>query len=153
MRTIIAIPPLARMSGGVAVLYQLADRLHELGKEVVFTGVDTAPGLRERAAAGDRVIPWQCLADADGDSALCAHDLFLIPEGWPNMAAPPLRIGARLLVYVQNWAFLFSGLPAGISWENLPASFLAVSHPVAYFMTNVAQLPLCGIVRPVCDAS
>jgi len=69
------------------------------------------------------------------------------------MAAPPLRIGARLLVYVQNWAFLFSGLPAGISWENLPASFLAVSHPVAHFITNVAQLPLCGIVRPVCDAS
>lgn len=153
MRTIIAIPPLARMSGGIAVMYQLADRLRELGKEVVLTGMDTGPGLRERAEAGDSVVPWQALSRARDKAVLSAQDIFLIPEGWPNMAAPALNVGARLLVYVQNWAYLFSGLPTGISWESLPVSFLAVSQPVAQYVSNVAQLPLCGIVRPMCDAS
>lgn len=65
---------------------------------------------------------------------LTPRDLWLVPEGWVNALTPGLQAGARCLVYVQNWAYLFSSLPPGVSWHDLPVSFLAVSRPVAWFI-------------------
>ena len=150
MRTVIFIPPLPRMSGGLAVLYQLAERLREAGLPVALCSPrDAAPGLREYAAAGGELVPW---GNAGKALKLSPEDCWLTPEGWPNALAPGLEAGARCLVYVQNWAYLVSAMPAGLRWRDLPLSFLAVSHPVAWFLTEMLDLPLAGIVRPMLDA-
>ncbi len=149
MRTVIAIPPLPRMSGGVAVLYQLAARLQALNLPVALTSVKgNAPGLAAHEEAGFTVLPWGRNGNGLG---LAADDCYLVPEGWPNMLAPGINASARNLVYVQNWAYLFSALPGNLRWQDLPVSFLAVSHPVAWFMETMAGLPVVGVLRPMID--
>ena len=138
------------MSGGIAVLYQVADRLAECGFPVTLTGMPgTSPGLD---AAGQKlpVVAW---GKAGENLAFSSDDLVLVPEGWPNMAAPALAASARVRVYVQNWAYLFSALPEGVCWQQLPARFLTVSHPVAWFVHTIANLPVDGIIPPALDAS
>jgi hypothetical protein len=153
MRTVVAIPPAPRMTGGIAVFYQIAERLRELGREVALTGIEAAPGLKDQAENGFDVLPWDAVSGRRGVSALGETDLLFIAEGWPNMMAPALAAGARTVVYAQNWAYVFSALPQGASWRELPAVFLAVSHPVARFVEDMAGLALAGIVRPAIDGS
>ena len=154
MRTVIAIPPMSRMTGGIAVLYQIADRLRELGRDVALAGTSGAPGLTDCETRGHAVIPWDAVMGRTGErAALRDTDLFCVAEGWPNMMAPAFAAKARVLVYAQNWAYVFSALPEGASWHKLPVSFLAVSHPVAHFVETMANLPLAGTVRPALDLS
>ncbi|MCC8194251.1 MAG: glycosyltransferase family 1 protein [Deltaproteobacteria bacterium] len=141
------------MTGGIAVFYQIAARLRELGLDVALTGAETAPGLKTQAGNGFAVMPWDAVSGRKGASFLRETDLLLIAEGWPNMMAPALAVKARTLVYAQNWAYVFSALPEGASWERLPAAFLAVSHPVARFVETMAKLPLAGIARPSIDTA
>ena len=129
MRTFIFIPPLRHLSGGLAVLYQVAEQLHDLGFPVWITPrAEGAAGLENCRAP---VMPWDEL-----EARLTPEDIWLAPEGWSNALAPGLRAKARCLVYVQNWAFLFSSLPEGVTWRDLDVSFLAVSDPVAWFVKN-----------------
>ena len=153
MRTVIAIPPMPRMTGGIAVLYQMAGRLRECGYEVALAGAAEAPGFAEQAARGFTLLPWETLAPRRGSGALRPDDVLVAAEGWPNMTAPALAAKSRVLVYAQNWAYVFSALPEGISWHTLPVSFLAVSQPVAHFVEAMAKLPLAGIVRPSIDTA
>jgi hypothetical protein len=77
-------------------------------------------------------------------------DLWVVPEGWVNALTPGLNAGARCLVYVQNWAYLLSALPEGVSWRKLPVEFLAVSDPVAQFVAaTTGQTP--PVLRPGID--
>lgn len=126
MKTFIFVPPLAKMTGGLAVLFQLAERIMQAGFEVSL--VPREPG---RPVAPPRLVPlitpWENLD-------LQPADLWLVPEGWANALAPGLRAGARCLVYVQNWAYLFSSLPPKVSWHDLDVSFVSVSRPVAWFV-------------------
>ena len=147
MRTVLFIPPLPRMTGGIAVLYQVAEHLRALGLSVALTSThETAPGLVQQKEAGFTVLPWDSMQ-------LNENCCYLVPEGWPNALAPALKAKARALVYVQNWAYLLSALPGGVSWQQLPVSFLAVSQPVAHFVDAMLGLPLTGVVRPAVDVS
>lgn len=83
---------------------------------------------------------------------LDSNDIWMVPEGWPNALAPGLRAGAKCVVYVQNWAYLFSSLPQGVSWHDLPVSFLAVSRPVAWFIEQALGRSSL-VVRPGIDRS
>lgn len=108
MRTVVAIPPMPRMTGGIAVFYQVAERLRECGREVVLTGVPGAPGLEQQRDKGVAVVPWQEAVSG----FLTPDDIFVIAEGWPNMTAPALAAKSRVLVYAQNWAYVFSRVAA-----------------------------------------
>lgn len=145
MRTVVFIPALPRMSGGIAVLYQLAERLRELNLPVALTSTHAAaPGLAQKQQTGFTVLPWDELR-------LSEDDCYLAPEGWPNALAPALKAKARALIYVQNWAYLLSALPKDVIWQQLPVSFLAVSQPVAWFVDEMLGLPLAGILRPAVE--
>ena len=141
MRSFIFIPPLRHLSGGLAVLYQLAERLRELELPVWLVPREGgAPGIDACRAP---LLPWDELK-------LAPDDLWLVPEGWSNALAPGLRAGSRCLVYVQNWAFLFSSLPEGVAWRDLAVSFLAVSDPVAWFVKNTLGRD-APLLRPALD--
>lgn len=146
MRIILAIPPLPRMTGGIAVLYQVAERLRELGAEAVLAGSATAPGLAAKREEGFAYLAWEKMA-----TELGPEDSLVIAEGWPNMAAPALAAKCRVFVYAQNWAYVFSALPQGVRWRDLPVSFIAVSDPVRRFL-ETARLPVTGIIRPALRA-
>jgi len=126
-RTFVFLPPVKRPTGGVAVLRSIADTLAEAGREAFLVPRETGQAYLDGAIAP--VVPWDELRLAPGD-------LWLVPEGWPNALLPGLKASARCLVYVQNWAYLFSGLPAGATWQGLGASFLAVSDPVRRFIAD-----------------
>ncbi len=123
MKTRIFLPPLPRKSGGLAVLHALGDHLATEGHDVAFAARETAPGAREAVP----VLPW-------GGLRLDRDCCWLVPEGWSNALAPGLAAGARCVVYVQNWAYLLSSLPGGVTWEQLPVHFVSVSDPVAWFV-------------------
>lgn len=126
MHTYIFLPPLKGMTGGVAVLHQVAEHLHAGGFAV--SVVPREPGTP--LPAGVPVCPWSELN-------LSPHDLWLVPEGWVNALTPGLQAGARCVVYVQNWSYLLSSLPPGVQWTQLPVFFLNVSQPVAWFTEQV----------------
>ncbi len=143
MRTLIAIPPLTKLSGGLRVLYDLGRFLHESGREVLLCPEEAAtPGIKE---SGLPVLGggWQ-------KAELKPTDLWLTPEGWPNALFPGLRAGARTVVYVQNWSFFFSALPPGLHLHSLPLEFIAVSHPVAWFIKQVTGKEAL-VLRPGID--
>ena len=124
MITHIFIPALPRMTGGLAVLARLANCLEASGFSVCFvTSGGLPPGFTPEAVPClplDRAKPGR-------------SDIWLVPEGFGNALAPGLQAKARCVVYVQNWAYLLSGLPAGVRWQQLPVYFLSVSQPVAWF--------------------
>lgn len=127
MKTCIFLPPVRKPTGGVTVLRQIADILHQSGREACLVPRDRSGWRPEGLADAAPVIDWE-------DLALTPEDIWLVPEGWVNGLAPGLEARARCYSYVQNWAYLFSSLPEGVSWGQLPASFLSVSEPVAHFV-------------------
>lgn len=141
-RTFVFLPPLRTVSGGLAVLAQAAAGLAALGHDVRLVLRDPAtpplalpPGLPVAALTGTDLGPG---------------DLFLVPEGWPNALAPGINAGARCVVYCQNWAYLWNGLPDGLGWDRLPATFLAVSDPVARFIEQATGVRP-PVLRPAID--
>lgn len=140
MRTAIFLPPLPRMSGGLAVLMQVGEHLARLGHEVYFVPRDNL-----KLDTPVPIIPWNELC-------LGPQDLWLVPEGWPNALLPGLSARARCVVYVQNWAYLLSALPQGMHWNQLPVQFIAVSDPVRWFVREAtgAHAP---VLRPGIDAN
>ena len=142
--TYVFLPPMAKVSGGLAVLMQVAEHLDRGDFPVRVVRREVG---RPNLPQGFRVpvVEWDHLR-------LDADDVWLVPEGWPNALAPGLRAGAKCVVYVQNWAYLFSSLPQGVSWHDLSVSFLAVSRPVAWFIEKaLGRLSL--VVRPGIDRS
>ena len=139
MRTLIFFPPLSWVSGGMAVLIDTALYLLESGHDVSLVTLEPFPGL-DKLAPGVPVVAWRALN-------LRQSDVWLVPEGWSNSLAPGLKAGARCISYVQNWAFVHGQLPQGVHWEQLKVDFLAVSHPVAWFMAQTTGI-LPPIVRP-----
>lgn len=141
MRSFIFIPPLAKTSGGLAVLLAMAGQLHAAGFPVWLVPREGAGPFE--LAPQVPILPWDALD-------LGPTDLWLVPEGWPNALAPGLKANARCLVYVQNWAFLFGSLPQNLHWNQLKVSFLAVSQPVAWFIEQTLG-KACPILRPGID--
>lgn len=140
--TFIFLPPLSKPTGGLAVLHQLAAHLHEQGFAVSLVPRSTqfwSPPISQD-------VPVTLLDDV----ALRKEDIWLVPEGWVNSLAPGLNAGARCMVYVQNWAYLFSSLPSGVTWDRLPVSFLAVSDPVAWFIQESVGVD-APVLRPGID--
>jgi hypothetical protein len=134
-RTFFFIPPLRKTAGGVAVIYRMASFLREAGYEVALVLRDPA-GWRP----DDLGLPEVDFSSLE----LTLDDLWVVPEGWVNALAPGLAAGSRCLVYVQNWAYLFTGLPSGVDWRALPVTLLAVSRPVAWFVEQSL-----GVTAPV----
>lgn len=140
MKTYIFVPPLRKMTGGIAVLYQLADYIHSGGYETYLAYREQPP---EITSCSVPVCPWEELS-------LSQEDIWLVPEGWVNALAPGLQAKARNWVYVQNWAYLLSALPEGVSWNQLDVSFLNVSAPVAWY-TEYVTGKKGPILRPTID--
>ena len=143
MRTYIFIPPVRKPTGGVTVFCQIASILARHGKDVQLVMREKGSWMPQLAEGYPEPVHWN-------DVQLTPDDLWLVPEGWVNSLAPGLNAGARCVVYCQNWAYLFSSLPEGVSWANLPVSFLAVSHPVEWFMQQTVG-KVSPILRPGID--
>lgn len=142
-RTFFFIPPVRRTAGGVAVLVRMAQYLRD-------AGYDARLALRDRTgwrpdAAG---LPEDDFAEVE----LTPRDVWVVPEGWVNALAPGLKAGARCLSYVQNWAYLFSGLPEGVDWRSLPVTLFAVSRPVSWFIGQSLGVD-APILRPGIDTT
>jgi hypothetical protein len=143
MRTRIFLPPVLRPTGGTAVLLQIARVLGEAGRDVRLVPREECGWIPDDVRRAAPVLPW-------GEMALGEGDLWLVPEGWVNALAPGLTSGARCVCYVQNWAYLFSALPEGVTWHQLAVEFLAVSDPVARFIRQTTgREPL--VLRPGID--
>lgn len=129
MKTCIFLPPVSKPTGGITVLRQIADILHAAGRETYLVargrGGWRPGGLKDEAP----VLEWDALQLAPGDR-------WLVPEGWVNALAPGLDAGADCISYVQNWAYLFSSLPQGVTWDRLPVRFFSVSDPVRQFLAE-----------------
>ncbi|GAB7079637.1 glycosyltransferase family protein [Megalodesulfovibrio paquesii] len=148
MRTFVFLPPLAKGSGGLAVLRNLVRVLHAAGQEV-YGVLREMPDVRDPQAGPE----FPCLA---WEQALPGpQDIWLVPEGWPNALTPGLHAGARCVVWVQNHGMLFSSLPEGVTWDRLPAHFLTISEPVALFVREVLgkTAPEAPILRPSVDGA
>lgn len=141
MRIFVFLPPVRAASGGVAVLRSVAKALARDGREAYL--VPREQGRAELGDADAPVVPWESLRLGPGD-------VWLVPEGWPNALLPGLSAGARCVVYVQNWAYLFSGLPEGAHWQGLPVSFLAVSDPVRSYLRETLGVN-APVLRPGID--
>ena len=143
MKTRIFLPPVKKPTGGITVLRQMADILHRAGHDACLVARDRSGWRPEGLADAAPVLEW---ADLD----LGPDDVWLVPEGWVNGLTPGLEARAACLSYVQNWAYLFSSLPEGVRWNQLPVKFLAVSDPVARFISSALDRE-APVLRPGID--
>ena len=147
MRTVFFIPPLAKATGGLRAIYEMAGLLDALGHSVSLCAY--AP--EKTADFAGVSLPTLLWADALAGKALGPGDIWCVPESWPNALAPGVQAGARALVYVQNWVFMLTTLPGGVRWSQLPLSCLAVSGPVRDCMERVFGLTSLGVLPPAVD--
>ncbi|MDD3311034.1 glycosyltransferase family 1 protein [Pseudodesulfovibrio sp.] len=143
MKTRIFLPPVNKPTGGVTVLRQMADILHQAGRDAALVARDRSGWRPAGLADAAPVMEW---ADLD----LGPGDRWVVPEGWVNGLTPGLEAQADCLSYVQNWAYLFSSLPEGVRWDRLPVGFLAVSDPVARYVETATGKP-APVLRPGID--
>ncbi|GAB7022128.1 glycosyltransferase family protein [Salidesulfovibrio brasiliensis] len=143
MKTFIFLPPVSKPTGGVTVLRQVADILHLSGREAFLVARDEAGWRPEGLKDAAPVIEWD-------DLRLSAGDRWVVPEGWVNALAPGLEAEAECVSYVQNWAYLFSSLPPGVTWDRLPVSFVAVSDPVRHYIRQTVKRT-APVLRPGID--
>jgi glycosyltransferase involved in cell wall biosynthesis len=136
-------PPLKRPTGGSAVLLQLARAIHAWGrlKGLVLWEKENPP-FRDLP----RLSVQECVIQSS--------DTLIVPEGWPNALNPGLKAGCTCIVYCQNWAYLFHGLPKDVRWSALPVRFWAVSDPVAWYLQKTLRLgKRPHVIRPALDHS
>ena len=145
MRTRVFFPPLPKFSGGMAVLVALVRHLCAAGHDAALVLREPPQAGMLASLEGVPLCDWAALS-------LAPEDLWVVPEGWPNALAPGLNARARCLVYVQNWAFMHGTLPPGLNWRSLPVHFLAVSQPVAWYVSETTG---CRpeILRPGIDTT
>ncbi len=143
MKTRIFLPPVKKPTGGITVLRQVADILHQSGHDACLVARDQSGWRPQGLADAAPVLEWNDLHLEPGDR-------WLVPEGWANGLTPGLEAGATCLSYVQNWAYLFSSLPEGVRWNQLPVEFLAVSDPVAHFIGQILGRDV-PVLRPGID--
>jgi glycosyltransferase involved in cell wall biosynthesis len=141
MRTVFYIPPLRKMSGGLAAIYDTARDVRTLGGEVALCGPDrSVPGLEEACAEGLPFLP--------PGSRLSPSDLWCAPESWPSGLHAGATSGAQVAVYVQSWIFMLKPLPGDVPWSRLPFSYIAVSRPVAEFLRRVHGIACRDVLPP-----
>lgn len=138
------LPPLRKATGGLAVLHQMATHLHDAGVDVALSPREDKYWKPEFSKTVP-VTGWQHIK-------LKPEDIWVVPEGWISGLTPGLQSGAKCLLYVQNWAYFFSGLPEGVTWDQLPVSFAAVSDPVSWYI-HEATGQSAPILRPGIDLS
>ena len=143
MKTYIFLPPVAKPTGGVTVLRQMADILHQSGRETYLVAREKGGWRPEGLADAAPVLEWDKLK-------LTGDDVWVVPEGWVNALSPGLFANAHCFSYVQNWAYLFSSMPEGVDWHSLPVEFLAVSDPVSLFIKE-ATYKDAPVLRPGID--
>ncbi len=124
------------------MLVQVAERLRELSHCPVFFLWEKGPEKFLKDMGFEVVV--------SRDFRFNTYDLFLVPEGWPNVLALSMKAGIRNFVYCQNWAYLFSGLPQGVSWHDLPVEFISVSDPVRVFIRKSLNRNT-PVIRPAID--
>jgi hypothetical protein len=136
--TYVFLPPLKKPTGGLIVLHRVAAHLRAAGREVRLAPRE-AGSWRPDISGGAPETAWSELALGPGD-------VWLVPEGWPGALAPGLKSGAECVIYCQNWAYLFSSLPEGVSLADLNVRFLAVSEPVALYIRETLgrEAPVLG---------
>ncbi len=145
----IYVPPLPSLSGGVLVLLQLGEHLARLGFAVRFVIHEESSSLpiytlvREKTSLP--LVPW-------AKANMGAQHVWIVPEGWPNALILGLRVGARCIVYMQNWAFALKTLPENVYWHQLPVEFLYVSEPVRYAVQQITGKD-GPILRPGIDTN
>lgn len=139
MRIVFFVPPLRKLSGGLANIYAVARHLRDLGHAVALMGPSAdAAGFASQAVEGLTALPW--------GTPLLPTDIWCIPEGWPNAIAVGSRTGCRIVVYVQNWVYMLGTLPEGVRWRDLPLSYIAVSEPLAWFLRQVQGVAVAGLL-------
>ncbi|MDR1946885.1 MAG: glycosyltransferase family 1 protein [Desulfovibrio sp.] len=144
MRIVFYIPPLGKMSGGLANIYETARDIQALGGDVALSAPGVpVPGFAEAVEGGLPVLP--------PGSRLSSSDLYCVPESWPSALLAGMESGAQILVYVQSWIFMLKALPGGIPWSRLPFSYLAVSRPVAEFLRRVHGIACRDVLPPAVD--
>ncbi|MFN2343463.1 MAG: glycosyltransferase, partial [Desulfonatronovibrio sp.] len=137
-------PPIKSVTGGMQVLIQLAEQFQASNTNTAFylweDGHETM--LKNK---GFEVMVGK-------NTHFAPEDIFLVPEGWPNVLPMALNSGARCVVYCQNWAYLFSGLPEDVAWSDLPVDFISVSDPVRIFIKESLGKD-APVIRPYIDQS
>jgi glycosyltransferase involved in cell wall biosynthesis len=141
MRTVIFIPPLKKVSGGLVALQELACLLARLGFDVAVASTAQPGAVLDGVDICVPRLSWN-------KPFLGPHDIWLVPEGWPNAIAPGAGAGAQTLVYVQNWLFMMTALPEGVRWSRLPVRYLAVSRPVRWFCEDALGLTVDAVLPP-----
>ena len=145
MRTYIFLPPIAKVTGGVKVLWQIAANLQNLGREVSFVRYNHDECFMPDNMPKIEILFWEQVE-------LKAEDIWFVPEGWVNALSLGLN-KCRCYQYCQSWSQVFSALPANLTWQQLPVSFFAVSDPVAWFLQesipSISSLP--PVIRPYID--
>ena len=140
MRTVVFIPPLSSMTGGLAMLYSLAEVLRSAEHDISLTSPSAdACGLTAAQTQGMPVVPWEQLA-------LAPDDCWLMPEGWPQALVTGAKANARTLVYAQSWSGLLPMLPGNMPWNQMPVHFITVSQPVRWFVENIVGMPVHAVV-------
>lgn len=140
MRTLVFIPPLSSMTGGLAMLCNLAEVLHTAGHDVALTSPRAEScGLATARERGVPVVPWERLA-------LSPDDSWLMPEAWPQALIVGAKARARIVVYAQSWSGLLGALPGNAPWSQMPVRFITVSRPVRWFVENVVGMPVQAVV-------
>lgn len=147
------------MSGGLAVLAGMGEALAAAGHAVFFV-LREKPENTSWSSALPASVPlllWQgdkpeaCAPGAlPALPSLRSDDIWLLPEGWPLPLLPGLRAGARVVIYVQNWAYLLAELPDGLELQKLPVHYLAVSRPVAWHVRDMTG-KTAELLRPGID--
>ena len=141
MRTFVYMPSLERISGGMAVIAQVAKSLQACGFDVALAVEGSLP-----AALAVGHLPIINI----NELPLSPEDRWIVPEGWPRALRPALAAGAQAALYVQSWAFLHGLLPEGADWRSLGARMIAVSEPVGQFVAATTGLQ-APIIRPAID--
>lgn len=142
MRAVWYVPPLGKLSGGLANIYETAANMRAIGLEAALTGPKPdAPGYAEARRAGLPALDW--------GAPFAPGDIFIVPESWPNVIARGLEADIPVYVYVQSWVYMFGNLPEGVAWRQLPVRYLAVSRPVAWLLGEVLGLEVDGLLPPV----
>lgn len=137
MKTWIALPPLKALSGGLAVLLDLGRTLIRAGFETGLMAREAAPWLAAEDLPPVLLWPVDSQNPDFGSAPPQAGDIWLVPEGWPSLLLPGLRAGARVVMYVQNWAYLLAKGSDGLTPTALPLHCLAVSRPVGWHVEEM----------------
>lgn len=99
---------------------------------------DLKDEINLRCMSEDEITYTDGTKENFGTLTLNPEDVFIIPEGFPNLMESTAQLPCKRIVFAQSWYYVLSGLKVGQKWQHFGIKdVLSISNGITEYLNTV----------------